>query len=221
MQSGFLLDKTGATLKTRPSAADESMSRSASLGFPDEAQPNAPRLDLAEEQNSSPKGRRSASCGSNCSPRFGQDIAAINAYSSFKSDQASIADWVDLLEGHEFQFDDGEPVEHLFRIINSDELEGRPTEPELPAMEDEDSKLAELNRAFIHEQSQMSLQGPSLLDAVDAENDPAAYSRANAASFSITEMLGRNEPLIGRKTQTVKRELMTQNSTNEEERKEI
>ena len=184
-------------------------------------QPDTLRPDLAEEQNSSPKGRRSASCGSNCSPHFGQDIAAINAYSSYKSDQASIADWVDLLEGHEFQFDDGEPVEHLFRIINSDELEGRPTVPELLAVEDEDSKLAELNRAFIHEQSQMSLQGPSLLDTVDAENDPAVHSKANAASFSITEMLGRNEPMIGRKTQTVKRGLMIQNSTNKEERKEV
>ena len=95
------------------------------------------------------------------------------------------------------QQDDGEPVEHLFRIINSAELDGRPTAPELPSMEDEDSRLAVLDRAFILEQSQTISQG-TLLDGVGVQNDSSVYSKANAATFSITEMLGSSEPIVGR-----------------------
>ena len=96
--------------------------------------------------------------------------------------------------------DDGGPEECLWRVISSDDLAGRPTAPELPSMEEEDSHLAVLNRAFIHEQSQMNLQGASPIDEVSLQDDSSVYSKANAAPFSITEMLGSNEPNAGRKT---------------------
>ena len=58
-----------------------------------------PKSDLFENNQSSQKGRRSASCGS--SPCLSVDVSELNKY-SFKSDQASIADWLELNESYWF-----------------------------------------------------------------------------------------------------------------------
>ena len=149
---------------------------------------NVPKTDLINEKNTPLKGRRSASCGSNdISPSFGQEISELNA-NSFKSDQASIADWVELFDKNEFQIDGGEPDENLFRQINSEQLQANPAE--LVEIE-EDSRHVELNQAFIMEHSLMNIQGPCLLDEVKV-ND--CYQFPNIGSFSITAMLNKNAP---------------------------
>ena len=135
-----------------------------------------PKQDLIVQKQSPSKGRRSVSCGSNSSPSFGPDISELNAL-SFKSDQASIADWLELFEKNEDGID-GEDNENFFDIINKENLllhECQTIPVELAMMADEDSNLGELNKAFIHEHSEINVQGPSLLDEANTvRNAPSS-----------------------------------------------
>ena len=143
--------------------ADASASKSVSHNiFINTFQNVSSMVDLDVDQNSSPKGRRSASCGSSSHHRIGQGMSEIKAFSSFKSDQASIADWVELFgKNAEFAVDEGS-VENLFKSINSEALECMPMQPELsPMVEGEESSHDVLNRAFIQEDSQLIMSEPN------------------------------------------------------------
>ena len=69
---------------------------------------------------------------------------------SFRSDQASIADWVELFKQNETQI----PIESdaIFKLINTENLQPQ-TVP--VALAEEDSRNGELNKAFIWEHSEI------------------------------------------------------------------
>ena len=101
--------------------ADESANKSIQRGgLINKTLVNIPKKDLIERKESPQRGRRSASCGSS-SPSFMPEISELNAC-SFKSDQASIADWLELFEKNEDGLVNGEADENLFKIINKDML---------------------------------------------------------------------------------------------------
>ena len=85
--------------KTRPTNADisagkqskQSLNRSQAKKVP----VNVSEFDLKKDK-SARQSKRSVSCESN-SPNFGNEISELIDY-SVKSDQASIADWLELLE---------------------------------------------------------------------------------------------------------------------------
>ena len=107
--------------KTRPSMAYESANQSIYRGdHANQTLMNIPKKDLVEEKESPQKGRRNAACGSS-SLSFNPEISELNAC-SFKSDQASIADWLELFEKNEHPLVDVESDENFFRIINNDQL---------------------------------------------------------------------------------------------------
>ena len=186
--------------------ADESANQSLHRGdLVNKTLMNIPKKDLLEEKESPQKGRRSVSCGSS-SPSLIPELSELKAC-SFKSDQASIADWLELFEKNEDGLVDGEADENFFKIINSDmllPLQCQTTPVELPAMAEDDSRLGELDQAFIHEHSEINMQGPSLLEEAEIERHALNRTFANlahAGPFSITAMLEKNGNSMGRRTQ--------------------
>ena len=157
--------------KTRPSMADESAQQSVHRsGLINKTLANIPKKDLIEQKESPQKGRRSVSCDSS-SPSFMPEISELNAC-SFKSDQASIADWLELFEKNEDGLVNGESDENFFKIINKDmllPLQCQTTPVEIAAMDEDDSRLGELDQAFIHEHSEINMQGPTLLEEAEIE----------------------------------------------------
>ena len=64
--------------------------------------------------------------------------------------------------------------------------------------------MGELDKAFIHEHSEINLQGPTLLEEVEIEQNALNRTYTNLAHigpFSITAMLEKNGTSLGRKTQ--------------------
>ena len=127
------------------------------------------------------------------------EISELNGC-SFKSDQASIADWLELFEKNEYPLVNAEADENFFRIINNDQLFPQTSPVELAAMNEDESRLGEeLDRAFIHEHSEINLQGPSLLEEAEVDNK-LNFTQVNIGTFSITAMLEKNGPMPGRRT---------------------
>ena len=131
------------------------------------------------------------------------EISELNGC-SFKSDQASIADWLELFEKNEYPLVNAEADENFFRIINNDQLFPQTSPVELVAMNEDESRLGEeLDRAFIHEHSEINLQGPSLLEEAEVQDSKLNFTQVNiknTGTFSITAMLEKNGPMPGRRT---------------------
>ena len=107
---GTNFDKTLTTMDESAKASGQRMEF-----VPNRSFVSIQKSDLLEKVQSPQKGRRSASCGG--SPCFSAEVSELKAY-SFKSDQASIADWVELFEKNECLFGDEVLDENFFNLIN-------------------------------------------------------------------------------------------------------
>ena len=139
--------------KTRPTNADisgrqsrQSLNRSQTK----QAMNNVSAFEL-KKVSSAKKSKRSVSCESN-SPSFGNEISELIDY-SVKSDQASIADWLELLERNEHHIGDCDIEGDFFQMINKEQLASQSAFPVIAPMVENDSVIAELDRAFIYEHS--------------------------------------------------------------------
>ena len=160
------------------------------------------------------RSQRSASCDDRSAVPFSVNESELlgGEGQDFDSARASIADWVDIFnESHLVGFD----KLGMFRSLvgqNSDqfaiefELSDVQPPPEqsdfkLPEMEDV-SAIDALNEAFVHDHSVMAAMGGAAAQKGGAEVSDVKARLANleVQNFSITEMLQKNAPLLGRRT---------------------
>ena len=157
------------------------------------------------------RSQRSASCDDRSAVPFSVNESELlgGEGQDFDSARASIADWVDIFNESHLGLD----KLGMFRSLtgqNSDqfaiefEFSGdHPDQPpELPEMEDV-SAIDALNEAFVHDHSVMaSAMGGAAAQKGGAEVSDVKARLANleVQNFSITEMLQKNAPLLGRRT---------------------
>ena len=153
--------------------------------------------DLFVDKESPSKSRRSVSQESSCRGELALDFNFSElSCGNIKSDQASIADWVDLFEKNQ-SIIKPETDENFFNLVNTEHLKQQEGVDE---PQEEESRLGELDKAFICEHSEI-LKASKPLDQ-DASLVTPTKARIAQHTFSLVEMMERGERGLGRKTQT-------------------